>query len=216
MFYAHVFRQQYQHQKKTIENVGESLSISVKATYQYNGDPNLYKSTQSSSSLSVTTGDGITIAVTAGVESLPSNIRLVVRVIPKEETEAYNWFSEVLKEIGSNILPLDIYFEKDGQIIPINTKIRITITLPDGYTSPIICYVTTEGKVEVLHSTVNNGKISFETNHTSYYVLADKVKNPVHKPPQTGDNVKSLIFITLMMLLVISLLYNKRRKESTQ
>ncbi|MGB4465661.1 MAG: hypothetical protein WBI55_06005, partial [Eubacteriales bacterium] len=70
----------------------------------------------------VTTGDGITIAVTAGAETLPSYTRLVVRVIPKEDTEAYNWFSEVLKETGSNILPLDIYFEKDGQIIPINKK----------------------------------------------------------------------------------------------
>ncbi|MDD4414365.1 MAG: hypothetical protein PHR14_07455 [Oscillospiraceae bacterium] len=49
------------------------------------------------------------------------------------ETNAYGWFSGVLKETGTNILPFDIYFEKDGQRISFNSKIQITITLPDGY-----------------------------------------------------------------------------------
>ncbi|NLN81035.1 MAG: sortase B protein-sorting domain-containing protein [Clostridiales bacterium] len=80
--------------------------------------------------------------------------------------------------------------------MPLNSRIRITITLPDDYTSHVICCVTTDGKVKILRSTVTGGKISFETEHTSYYVLAEKIKCGF---PQTGDNANLLLYIALMV-----------------
>ena len=118
----------------------------------------------------------------------------------------------MLKETGTDILPFDIYFEKDGQRIPLNSKIQITITLPDGYQSPLVCYVTTDGKATVLPSNVKDGKISFETEHTSYYVLADKIKEPGDSP-QTGDSTNLLLYVTIMVFSACILMYMTSRYQ---
>lgn len=188
---------------KTIDKMGQSFSISVKAVFKESGYSNVYKSNTSGDYSSITTRNGITVAVTSA-EEFESDIRLVVREISKEETEAYDWFSSVMKEVGTDILPFDIYFEKDGQRITLNSKIQIIITLPDGYMSPFICYVTTDSKVKALQSNIKDGKISFEAEHHCYYVLADKIKGI---SPQTGDNVDLLLYIALVVFTASILMY---------
>ena len=195
---------------KTADEAGQSFSLSVKAVFKESGDLNIYKNNVSGGSSSITTRNGTIVTVTGNKETFEPGVRLVVREITAEETEAYGWFTGVLKETGTDILPFDIYFEKDGQRIPLNSKIQITITLPDSYTSPLVCYVTTDGKVEVLPSSIKDGKISFETNYTSYYVLADKIKNP-SDIPQTGDNTNLLLYISLTLFSVCILIFMTRR-----
>lgn len=115
-----------------------------------------------------------------------------------------------MKDMGTNILPIDIYFEnEDGEKFDPKTSMTIKITLPGGYENPIICYLPKSGIPEMLKSSVSDGRISFETNHDRYYVLAEKVKNsgaaddsvsrkpgaPESKddfPAKTGDN--SMLF----------------------
>jgi hypothetical protein len=202
---------------KTIEESGQSLPIRVKAVFIESSDPNMYKNNVSSGTSSVTTRNGITVTITGDKEAIEPDVRLVVREITAEEAEPYDWFSGVLKDTGTGIVPFDIYFEKDGQKIPLNFKIKITIVLPDGYAAPFVCYVTTDGKVEILPSSVKNGRITFETDHTSYFVLADEIKDP-GDAPKMGDNMKSLLYISLMILSVGILLfmmgrYKKKSKD---
>jgi|LSQX01.1.fsa_nt_gb hypothetical protein len=177
-------------ESRTINQTGESVSIDVKGIYVPSSDPAEYKEEVRDGSSSVTTESGITVSISADEQTFESGVNLVVREISEEETEAYSWFSDVLKEVGSKILPLDIYFEKDGQKVQVNSKVRVTITLPQGYNNPIICYVSSDGKVEVVPSTVENGKITFEVDHFSYYVLAESEESG-GEPTGTGTTTSS-------------------------
>lgn len=191
---------------KTADTVGQSVTISVKAVFKENTDPNIYKNNVSGGSSSVTTKNGITVTITGGAEAFEPGVRLVVREITAEEKDVRDWFSGVLNETGTDILPFDIYFEKDGQRIPLNSKLQITITLPDGYAAPLVCHVTTDGKATVLPSNVKDGKIRFEIEHTSYYAIADKIRNSGDSP-QTGDNTNLLLYISLMVFSAGILLF---------
>lgn len=86
------------------------------------------------------------------------------------------------------------------------TVIQITITLSDGYTYPVICYVTTDGEVKILQSVVKDGKITFETDHTSYYVLVNQIKD-TDDLPKTGDNTNLLLYIALTAFCASILMY---------
>ncbi len=200
---------------KTAYAVDQPVAISVKAVFKGNTDPNIYKNDVIHGSSSVITENGITVIITGSAEAFEPGVRLVVREITAEEKDARDWFSGVLNGTGTDILPFDIYFEKDGQRIPLNSKVQITITLPDGYEAPFVCYVTTGGKVEALASNVKDDKISFETDHTGYYVLTDKIKDS-GGIPQTGDNINLLLYILLMSFTVCLLLFTTRRYKKVK
>lgn len=157
-----------------IETPGQSVSIEVKAVYVESSETGVYKGEVKEGSSSIKTENGVNVAVSGDKETFDDGVMLVVKEITEEETGAFSWFSEVLKEVGTNILPLDIYFEKNGQKVQVNSRVRVTITLPEGYINPVVCYVSTDGQVEILQCTVEDGKITFEVEHFSYYVLADR------------------------------------------
>ena len=201
---------------KTIDGSGRSLSISVKAVFKENSDPNVYKNNVSGGSSSITTRNGITVTVTGGQDAFKPGVRLVVREITAEEKDAYDWFSGVMKDTGASILPFDIYFEKDGQRIPLNVHLQIAITLPDGYTAPLVCYVGTDGNADILSSSVKGGKILFETDYTGYFVVADKIQHP--DIPRAGDHTNRLLYSLWLayaagFLMFMTTGYKKQRKR---
>jgi len=207
LLFANFFVTATASETKTAEKVDQPFTISVSAIYKDN-DPNIYKVNISGDSSHITTRNGTKVTV-IGTNEPFSGIRLVVREITSEETEAYNWFSGVLKGIGTDILPFEIYFEKDGRKIPLRNKIEVSINLPDSYTFPIACNVTSDGKVELLLSSVE-GKISFETDNTSYYVLANKIKKTGDNP-QTGDNTNLIHYIPFIWLSLCLFIITARR-----
>ena len=121
-----------------IDDTGKSVTISVKAVFAEHNDPNVYKDIIINGSASITTRNGISVTVTCGAEAFEPGTRLAVHEITAEEKEAYDWFSHVMEGTGTDILPFDISFEKNGQSIPLNSKIQIDITLPGGYTAPVV------------------------------------------------------------------------------
>ncbi len=188
----------------------QSVYINIKAGYIEKNDSNIYKSNVSDGVSSITTINKTTITVIGNKDAFELGVKLVVREITTEETEAFGWFTGVLKGIGNGIMPFDIYFEKGGQRIPLNLKLHITITLSDSYISPLVCYVATDGKVEVIPSSVTDGKISFETNHTGYYAIADRIKD-TGGIPQTGDNTNLYPYVSLLLFSVYLLIFQARR-----
>lgn len=200
-----------------IDDTGKSVTISVKAVFAEHNDPNVYKDIIINGSASITTRNGISVTVTCGAEAFEPGTRLAVHEITAEEKEAYDWFSHVMEGTGTDILPFDISFEKNGQSIPLNSKIQIDITLPGGYTAPVVCYITTDGRVQVLSSIIKDGKISFETDHTSYYAVADGIKDPGDSS-QKGDYTNLLVYGLLslsatVILVTITVRYKKQVKR---
>ncbi|MGM9972408.1 MAG: bacterial Ig-like domain-containing protein [Anaeroplasmataceae bacterium] len=73
---------------------------------------------------------------------------------------------------------LDIYVSKDGKEIQPSGKVKITIPVPfeseNGYE---VFHVKDDNSVENLESTYADGKITFETESFSYFVVAEEKKN---------------------------------------
>lgn len=196
---------------------GDEIKIDVSATYRYSSEPNVYDSGLGNGKYSVTTSDGVTVTVTPE-NPLPDGARLVVRQVTKDDAAAWKWFSDCTKDIGENILPFDIYFiDADGKEISVTGKMTVEISLPDGYGTPVACYLSTDERTTVLESKRTGNKVIFETDHNSYYVVAQK--KGTGGSPQTGDNSNLTLWIALLLASVGAIsvaVYGSRKKRSVR
>lgn len=195
-----------------LTQVGASDSHTVYASYRYSSDENVYNAALKDGKYTITTGDGLTFTVTP--DSPDAGLVLVLRMIPVTDKAAYEWFQSCTSEIGSNILPFDIFFiNADGSRAELTGSIKIEVTLPDGYGNPVVCYLSTDGRTTVLDSSVKDGVITFSTNHNSYYVIAQKTGDS----PQTGDNSNMLLWLALLVISggVLTALFVSHKKRNT-
>lgn len=127
---------------------------------------------------------GTTLTVTGLPEQ--DGLTLVIYPIPAGDTQAWSWFAGCMAPYGTKLYPLDIYFEdSDGNRVELSVTITITIETLRDYTDPIVCYVATDGTVEVLDSHTEGNTITFTTTHNSYYVLAERAAEPTPTPSPT-------------------------------
>lgn len=182
----------------------------------------------------VTLDDGT--AVTVEGDSLPDGLLFVVEHILEEENgETHDWIEKCMEGLGTNLHVYDIYFvdsngqryEVDGQI-----NISISISLDSAYRNPSVYYVSGQGSVTRMESSVSGGKISFATTHNSYYVLAEQPEggNETETPgsssgsdakgaaAKTGDETDPMLWILLcggsvMVLLVCAAGRNRSKAD---
>lgn len=82
---------------------------------------------------------------------------------------------------------MDIYFtDSRGVRTEITGTITVIVETLKDYTEPIVCYVAADGAVTVMRSSADGKKITFRTNHNSYYVLAEKVPGGANSKPGTS------------------------------
>ncbi|MBR2320327.1 MAG: LPXTG cell wall anchor domain-containing protein [Clostridia bacterium] len=164
----------------------------------------------------VTTEDDITIIVTDIPEGA---VRLMVVPVPKTEREAWVWITACLKDAGTPIHTFDIYFkDADGNRISANGE-KVTIDCPHCSGIPKVCSLTTSGAVRVLNDSAQGATVTFTTDGSTYYVIADKA--PSDHPgdsdiPQTGDNSHLAFWSGILVLSLIALFFLvfwKRRKK---
>lgn len=98
--------------------------------------------------------------------------------------------TESLKEVTDKFFAFDISLENDNVKIQPNGKVKVTISIPTGYDKNklVVYYINDNGVKEKLPSTINNEKISFETEHFSTYVIAESTINEVDENPEAGTN----------------------------
>lgn len=217
-------------------------SIDLKAADAYTRDGNLddpetVTAPVENGSAAVTLKDGTKITVT-GVRS--DGLWLVVRLIMDPELAA--WLEKCVAPYGTHIYPMDIYFtDSRGVRTEITGTITVIVETLKDYTEPIVCYVAGDGAVTVMRSSADGKKITFQTNHNSYYVLAEKVPGGTNsKPgisgaengqnpqpgtsgitngqnPQTGDTSNLWLWGAVMLLACCGLagciLFGRKKKQ---
>lgn len=178
------------------------IDVNAKAEYTIEGT---YPAMLENGSGTVKTGDGTTVTV----ENAPSGaVRLIVVPIPTSETEAWSWITACLKGKGTPIHTFDIYFadESGNRINAIGAV--VTIDCPHCTAKPMACSLTTDGKVNELSNNARSVSVTFTTDGSPYYVMAEKTSTPVDddhkvdvkdptggkvdisdKTPNTGDTV---------------------------
>lgn len=204
---------------ETLAEEKRSVNIDVVADYVKNtSDPKRFYGEITDGRATVTTDDGATVAV-SGVQA--DGLTLVVLPIMKSETAAWEWFSSCLKNYGTNLYPVDIYFiDKNGNRVEYNGSFSISITTPETYTEPSVFYLSTDGKVTPLDSTVNGNAVTFQISHNSYYVIAEKLQSTPDDPdsPPTGDTSNKPLWIALVLVagvgVVGTTVFGKRKRAS--
>lgn len=148
-------------------------------------------------------GKNIPVTITADEGVLPDGSNLTVDVISQTtQSDIYKLIKNSVGSIGSTFLPLNITLkDAEGNKIQPNGKITIKIKLPEGYTNPVVCYVTSEGKVTKLKTTVKDGYCTFETDHLSYYVLVNQ------QVVNTGDASSAVAMGSIATLALSGLIY---------
>ena len=158
-------------------------------TTKVNGHPD----TVDKGSGEVTLDDGT--AVTVEGDSLPDGLLFVVEHILEEENgKIHDWIETCMKGLGTNLRVYDIYFvDSNGQRYEVNGQITVTIGLNGGYRNPSVYYVSGQGSVTRMESSVSGGKISFATTHNSYYVLAEQPEggNETEAPDETETGTET-------------------------
>ncbi len=169
---------------------------------------------------STTLSDGTQITVSGAAQS---GWQLVID--PITEKDALDWIGDVLNGKAKDLSPLHIYFI-DGIG---NTKtadgVTVTVKLPEKLTDPAAYSLTDAGDVTSLTFIARDGKTSFTTDGSLYYVLGEKVSGGTPSTgetpsdpgdsQQTGDISRIWLWLAILtvsgMVLFGIVLYRKRK-----
>lgn len=168
----------------------------------------------------VTLADSSTdIKLSANNGVLPENTQMVVSKVSKGST--YMLVENTLKDITSKLYIYDITLTSAGTKVQPNGKVKISIPVPsDVDTSKLTVYrVADNGEKTEYKVTVEGGYATFETDHFSTYVLAEKTatsqeENKQHildNEPKTG--IMNTVIIAGIVLSISAVGYIICRKK---
>ncbi len=125
-------------------------------------------------------------AVTVEGETLPDSLLLVLELVSVDNGDVLAWIERCMQGKGTNLRAYDIYFvDNNGKRYALTGQITVTISLNGAYTRPAVYYIPESGNAEKLDASVRDDRISFVTDHNSYYVLAeaaDEEVKPIESP----------------------------------
>lgn len=119
---------------------------------------------------SVSTGQGVSVSVSGAPSSA---FQLVVVPVPSSESAAWAWFTNRLGDHGTPVQVYDIYFLNTAGSRVNASSVSVTMDAPAGVDTLVVCSLTTGGTAKKLTSTVQSGKVTFSTDGSTYYVLAE-------------------------------------------
>lgn len=85
----------------------------------------------------------------------------------------------------------------------------ITISIPyelkenEDPDNIVVYYVKDDGTIEKMNCTYKDGKVSFETDHLSYFAISYEVPEPVPEEPADNDNTIYYVIAAVVVLLAI-------------
>ena len=148
----------------------------------------------------VVTDDGTTVTVEDAPEGA---MRLVVIPVPETETEAWEWIESCLRDKADPVHTFNIYFEDEYGNRRAAEGAVITIDGLHCDSIPVVCSLDTDGTVLMLASSSAQSAVTFTTDGSPYYVMANGLPkydvevedNPggdvvIDNPnPEAGDDV---------------------------
>ncbi len=113
-----------------------------------------------------------------GVED--DTTQVVVYPIPETEAGPTAWIEENTDGKVTDVVPYYIYLVDEEGNISNPDGVTVTVDIPEGVSDPVVYSMDTEGNTSRLDSTEENGKVTFETDGSPYYVVAEKITVPVY------------------------------------
>lgn len=128
------------------------------------------------------------IKLSTSTSVVPQNTVLIAK--EQKEEKVVNVVKESLKDITSKFKIYDITLMSDNKVIQPNGNVKISLPIPEGYdkTKLEIYRIEENGEKTKYDVKVEDNYATFETNHFSNYVLAEKTTNATSNNNQEQNN----------------------------
>ena len=154
------------------------------------------------------------------------SIKSDVTTIPLDTAITIKEVSETKKATIKKVLGTDVYVAYDISLYSNSKKTNISkldngnfsvsIPVPESLKNKelIACYISDNGEKQVHETVVENGIVTFETNHFSTYVIAEKTKDVT---PDTGSQNNLFVILAIGMLAIFGItLVNRVEKVNVK
>ena len=130
------------------------------------------------------------------VENLADNTEILAKITNKDAVKKFK-FEKIY----------DIYMLHNGKTYTPKGSFTVKIKLDDELLAKRylgIVYISDDGEAEIIDSKVENGTISFTTNHNSYYAIVSADSPIVNTATQSHTPSNAFIFILLGAVLILA------------
>ena len=134
--------------------------------------------------------DAFGATVVAHDKDFPSGTEFSVEeIVPSSRSEALNSVITSLPVNPDHAHVYDMNLVNNGMILSVDGNITVTLALPDDVPEErAVVYYLTETSSRKVSAEASNGKITFVTNHFSYYMIAELV-DETQGDTQPGETV---------------------------
>lgn len=134
----------------------------------------------------ITTDDGVSVSVTDAPEG---SLTLMVIPVPETEKEAWEWIESSMKGKADPVHTFDIHFlDQDGNRLDADGAV-VTLNCPHCQSVPVVCSLDTDGTVHILSASAQDQSVTFTTNGSTYYVMAEELHGVEVEDKPGGDVV---------------------------
>lgn len=177
-----------------------------------NGNTSQQPGTETSGNTVKDKATGITVS------GLEAGVELSVKSVTKEQQTAIE--KQVQNILGNTkgIKIFDISLLKDGKEVQPGTPVKVTMPIPQGFSTNLKLYHQNEkGVLEAVNISVKDSNVSFEAKSFSPYVLVDMGAKAANtsvngKSPKTGDASTMTLYLMLALAAMGSIGFAAKRR----
>ncbi len=151
------------------------------------------------------------------VALIPEGARFMVERCSKDSTEykaAETAIAAALNNIEQfSVFNIDLETAEGVEIHEVGGYISVTMPVPEGFVSGknlTVYRLEEDGTLTKCETTVENGKITFLTNHFSTYIVAESDVTSVDTSDSIAVQLPQMLLILMAGILILCVLYRKR------
>ena len=207
--------------KDSIEGTVTSVTVAVEDLKTISDK---IENNQNINSVSIATSAGDVIIEKEVLSDILANTDAETIVV--EVVDAKDQLNEEQKKVVGDNPVYDINIRAGSEYITNFNGNSITISIPyelqpgEDPNNLVVYYLKDDGTVEKMKGTYKDGKVSFETNHLSKFVIAYEAQEPVTPDnpdkPTKEDNDNTLYYIVaaiVVILIIVALAYYFVKKK---
>ena len=179
----------------------EDTSVDVKALHVEN-TPWSAVSPKEDGTAAVTLPDGTSLTV-SGIQSV--GWQLVIE--PVTEKEPLDWLDSLLSGKLNDRTALHIFFLDESGTT--HSADGVTVTVSAEKAPADVYSVSPDGSAKKCTGTPDGKRLTFTTNGSPFYVYGSRPHSGAYTPdtPQTGDNSRITLWLTLLILSAATLIF---------
>lgn len=139
--------------------------------------------------------------------------------IPGTGSDIYKKAFEAMKQIakskGFKVIEITLYDASKAEVHELSDYVSVSLPVPAGLSTAagnqlVVYRLTEDGTLVKCKTTVNNGVLTFETNHFSTFIISEEAVSAVNTSDNTARAVSAGFMILFAGAAVLGAVYRKR------